>query len=254
MLTNKQIESLNELETKIFSYIIDNGEKILKMKIQDIASKTHVSTTTILRFCKKAGCNGFSEFRIKYKLYLESSESKNNIAYTDYSSILNYFYNNNTSSFISKINKVSETILSKENLLLIGFGRDGILAKYSRNILGTIKPNCSYIDDPFLSVPNKDFSHTAIIVISINKYSDSTIKHIIKYKEKGAYIISITNNEECSICRYSDDNFSHYIVEENYNDYNLTSHIPTMFVLEMLCRKIISDQNPNNRGDNHEIK
>ncbi len=34
------------------------------------------STTTILRFCKKVGCEGYSEFRLKLKQEVSSKEQK----------------------------------------------------------------------------------------------------------------------------------------------------------------------------------
>ncbi|WP_441299921.1 MurR/RpiR family transcriptional regulator [Breznakia sp. PFB1-11] len=41
------------------------------MKIRDVAEAAHVSTTTVLRFCKKVGCDGYAEFKIKYRMELE---------------------------------------------------------------------------------------------------------------------------------------------------------------------------------------
>lgn len=44
------------------------------MTIRELADASAVSTTTALRFCKKMHCDGYSEFRIRFKLYLEQEQ------------------------------------------------------------------------------------------------------------------------------------------------------------------------------------
>lgn len=73
MFNSEIIKSLNDLELVLYRYIIKNTEKVTYMRIRELADEAHVSTTTILRFCKKFDCNGYSEFKVKLKIYLEDS-------------------------------------------------------------------------------------------------------------------------------------------------------------------------------------
>ena len=68
MFKYEQVKDLNDLELEVYNYIMRHQEKVLEMKIRELAEGSHVSTTTVLRFCKKMGCNGYSEFKVKYKL------------------------------------------------------------------------------------------------------------------------------------------------------------------------------------------
>ncbi|MFB8733584.1 hypothetical protein ACEQPO_05375 [Bacillus sp. SL00103] len=34
-----------------------------------------MSTSSVLRFCRKVNCEGFSEFKVKLKMYLESERT-----------------------------------------------------------------------------------------------------------------------------------------------------------------------------------
>ena len=77
MFTNEMITSFNELEISLYNYIIKNSEKVIYMRIRELADQTHVSTSTILRFCRKINCDGFSEFKVKLKLYLDRKEQSN---------------------------------------------------------------------------------------------------------------------------------------------------------------------------------
>ena len=56
MFTHEMIKSFNQLEMDVYNYIISNEEKVVYMKVRELAEEVHVSTTTILRFCKKVGC------------------------------------------------------------------------------------------------------------------------------------------------------------------------------------------------------
>lgn len=67
MFTVDKIQSLNELELSVYEYVIQHKTAIPYMRIRELAGEVHVSTTTILRFCKKLGCDGYNEFKYKLK-------------------------------------------------------------------------------------------------------------------------------------------------------------------------------------------
>src|SRR5699024_11488415 len=75
MFTQEEIASFNELETSLYNYIAGNMDKVAYMRIRELADATHVSTTTILRFCRKVGCEGFSEFKVRIKMQIEETET-----------------------------------------------------------------------------------------------------------------------------------------------------------------------------------
>ena len=74
MFTHEMIKSFNQLEMDVYNYIISNEEKVVYMKVRELAEEVHVSTTTILRFCKKVGCEGYSEFRFHLLLMIRSRQ------------------------------------------------------------------------------------------------------------------------------------------------------------------------------------
>ena len=64
MFSYEIIQSLNSLELSLYEYIMTNSKKVIYMRIRELADEAHVSTTTILRFCKNLNCEGFSEFKV----------------------------------------------------------------------------------------------------------------------------------------------------------------------------------------------
>lgn len=74
MFNYETIQSLNDLEILVYNYIIEHKQEVKYMTIRELADAVHVSTSTVLRFCKKNNCDGYSEFRTKFKIYYNTIE------------------------------------------------------------------------------------------------------------------------------------------------------------------------------------
>ena len=108
MFKYEQVKDLNDLELEVYNYIMRHQEKVLEMKIRELAEGSHVSTTTVLRFCKKMGCNGYSEFKVKYKMYL--NEVPNQAKKEDIRVLVNFFYRADTEEFNKQLDEVASLI------------------------------------------------------------------------------------------------------------------------------------------------
>lgn len=69
-IVNSHIAELTKNEQVLFDYVITNLDSIKNKSIREVADDCFVSTTTFLRFVRKLGFSGFSEFTtvIKYTL------------------------------------------------------------------------------------------------------------------------------------------------------------------------------------------
>ena len=50
MFTAEKIRSLNELELEVYGYIMQHKNAISYMRIREVATEAHVSTTTVLNY------------------------------------------------------------------------------------------------------------------------------------------------------------------------------------------------------------
>ena len=123
-----EIKNLNELELSLYEYIMRNSEKVMYMKIRDLANEAHISTTTVLRFCRKLNCNGFSEFKLKFKMYMEEKEDRK--VNEDTSFIIDNFKRLASDEFKEKINELCKLIREHDNIVFLGGGLSGIVGKY----------------------------------------------------------------------------------------------------------------------------
>jgi DNA-binding MurR/RpiR family transcriptional regulator len=70
MFSHSAIASLNNLEMMVYNYAIKNRDKVTYMTIRELADAAGVSTTTVLRFCRKLNCEGSSAASIMKNLIL----------------------------------------------------------------------------------------------------------------------------------------------------------------------------------------
>jgi DNA-binding MurR/RpiR family transcriptional regulator len=89
IFSHAAIADLNNLKMMVYQYVLKNRDKVVYMTIRELAEAVEVSTTTVLRFCRKLQCEGSLEFRIRFKLYMEQNEpQEENIGASE---IINFF-------------------------------------------------------------------------------------------------------------------------------------------------------------------
>ncbi|WP_138420124.1 MurR/RpiR family transcriptional regulator [Aquibacillus sediminis] len=236
MFTNEQIAGFSELEFALYNYIISNEEKVVYMRVRDLAQETHVSTTSILRFCKKIGCDGFSEFKVKLKLHLEKNNNDDHTIINPKSAVNEFLQRTLTHDFEDNIQHIASVIAKANNVIFIGAGSSGILAEYGSRYFSGFKKFALYIKDPFLPIHGNYLKDSITIVLSVSGESPTTLSQVNQFKQEGSKIVSITNHSDCSLAKISDYNLSYYITTEYIGDSNLTTQIPVVYLLESLAK------------------
>lgn len=236
MFSSDVIATFNELETALYDYICKNSEKVIYMRIRDLADETHVSTSTILRFCRKINCEGFSEFKVKLKLFLDKNEEKT-IKSSQYalSDFMERTLNGNIDSIIKE---AASLIVKSDNLIFIGTGSSGILAEYGARYFSSLGKFSMYVKDPYIPIHANYLHNSTTIALSVTGENQFTVSHLNQLKQKGSNIISITNNKHCTIAKMADINISYYVTEEWFKKSNITTQIPVVFILEETAREV----------------
>ncbi len=236
MFTSESIKNLNDLELLLYKYVIKNSEKVVYMRIRELADEAHVSTTTILRFCKKFGCNGYSEFKIKLKMHLNNTHvSKVN---NDTSLLIDYFKKLDNADFNDKIDAFCHVINSSNNVVFLGSGTSGIICKYAARYLSAMGKFASYIDDPYFPTNYKAYENSAIIILSVSGEIEAIVNIANKLKMEQCSILSITNSENCTIAKLSDLNIAYYVNQEKLGISDITTQLPTLFIIETIAKRL----------------
>ncbi|SFQ22412.1 MurR/RpiR family transcriptional regulator [Salibacterium halotolerans] len=236
MFTNEEIASLNELETSLYQYIMKNMEKTAYMRIRELAEATHVSTTTILRFCRKNGCEGFSEFKVKLKMHLENREST--VVKDSRHAVSEFFERTLAGNMDDNIQKAADIIQPADHVLFIGIGSSGILAEYGARYFSSLGTFSVYIKDPYYPIHTHVLERSVIIALSVSGENRYTTTHIHQLKEKGSTVIAITNTKHSTIASMADLTIPYYVTEEAHQGSNITTQIPVIYLLETIAREV----------------
>lgn len=159
--TYSQVESLNETETYVYNYVVKNTKKVLSESIRELANDTHVSTATVMRFCKKMGCEGFTELKYRLKESEEMQETKeNNVA-----DQFGYFIEKvRSSDYLDSIQRAAEIIKRSDSILTLGIGTTGDFAKYTSRLLSGVGYCCYGVDGAAYPVQRVAEGHQGVII------------------------------------------------------------------------------------------
>ncbi|MGL6009077.1 MAG: MurR/RpiR family transcriptional regulator [Culicoidibacterales bacterium] len=236
MFSYQEIEQLNELELEVYNYVIKQKEKILKMKIREVAQEVHVSTTTILRFCKKINCSGYSEFLFKYKQHLELSAD---VLKTDDNLLIDFLHKAKSQEYEQTIYDIASIIQYATKVIFLGIGSSGILAKYGARYLSSVGTVAQYIDDPFYPVPVGYYEGAVIIVLSVSGETKQIINQLRRFADFNCAVIAITNSESSTVARMADLVLAYYFPMDMLEyQVNITTQIPVVYFLERIGKQV----------------
>lgn len=253
MFTHEEIRSFNELEMSIYNYIIRNKEQVIYMKIRDLADCAHVSTTTVLRFCKKLGCEGYSEFKLRLKQDLKNDQQKQ--PDLDISAMMDFFQRAEGNGYQSSLDRALELLKTSSAIVFVGTGSSAVMGKYGAryfNNMGWLSLN---IDDPFTPVFQGVNPYVTVIALSVSGKTEQTLNLASQLKSRGCPLISITNSANSPLAMLSDCNISYYIPALRVHEYfDVTSQIPVLFTLETLGRRLYGLKPPEAGRRTEETK
>ena len=159
--TYSQVESLNETETYVYNYVVKNTKKVLNESIRELANDTHVSTATVMRFCKKMGCEGFTELKYRLKENVEVQETKEDDVNDQFHSFIERVQ---SSDYLESIHRAATIIKQSDSILTFGIGSNSDFAKYTSRLLSHVGYYCYGVDGAAYPVQRVAEGHQGVII------------------------------------------------------------------------------------------
>ncbi|ANZ93932.1 transcriptional regulator [Brochothrix thermosphacta] len=238
MFTYEIIQKFNSLELALYEYIQKHPREILYMTVRELADAVHVSTSTVMRFCKKTGCEGYTEFRFRFKMSLAKETEKRRES-NSISEIMNYFKYIDNPVFDGKVNRIVSLVRDSNRIVFVGIGTSGAIEKYEARYFSMNGKFSHYIEDPFYPVMEELDHKTVVIALSVSGETEETVLLLDKLKQHGCQIVSITNQENATISRMSVETISYYMSNERIaGDYNTASQVPVIYIIEEIARRL----------------
>ncbi|MGP2851491.1 MurR/RpiR family transcriptional regulator [Serratia bockelmannii] len=237
MFTHKAIAELNALELMVYTYVSKHKNQVMYMTIRELAEAAGVSTTTVLRFCKKMGCDGYSEFRIRFKLYLEQTDAPP--VDSGIGEILSFFKSVSNDEFNQLIDQAVQHIAAAERIIFVGISTSGALGKYGARFFSNVGKFSTHIDDPYYPVNSDMYKNAVAIMLSVSGETEEILRLASQFSLHHCKIISITNNETSSLARLADFNLSYHVPQHLIGGHhNITTQLPVLYIIETIGKRL----------------
>lgn len=153
IFTAQQVKTLNELEMLVYQYVAAHPNTVPYMRIRELASEAHVSTTTVLHFCKKVGCDGYAQFKAMLKE--QTGSPKSTLIPDSLNEVQAFFEQADTPEYQDLLDEAAAYIAKAERVFIVGIGNSGGIAAYGARYFSNIGKFAVCINDPFY--PEKSF-------------------------------------------------------------------------------------------------
>lgn len=242
LFTTQQMQEFSDLDYSIYNFVIANPEKIAYMTIRELADEAHVSTASITRFCQKVDCDGYSEFKIKFKM---QSESTKKMSFSNDLTSVEVFLNRmREASYESEIHEVAQVLADAKSLIFVGTGNSGIMAEYASRYFSSVGKFALHVINPMFQLSVDNPEDTVFVFLSVEGELATLIDNLTKIKALKSTIVSITNSKKSTLAKMSDYNLSCYVQREHnkntsfHNKIDVTTQVPVMLLLETLAKEV----------------
>ena len=245
--TSGRAAGLSEMERELFNYTARNLHLVKNMSIRSFASANFVSTSTVLRYVRKLGFKGWSDFVEAVK---ETEEESRRIIVPDIIQKENYrdSYLKNIIEAVKvitdeKMERFDQIMNRYPKIYILGMGLSEEVGHYLYRVLKVIGYDAEYpqTDYELNSVVRRIKREDVLLVLSYSGDNARVIGQIEKiFSVSTPTIVSITRADNNIIQNMSDLNFYVFADEVSYDGMDVTSRCGMIAILEVLLYKRIT--------------
>lgn len=209
--------ALRKSEAKVASFVLDNANQVIRMRIVDLASQSGVSEPTVIRFCRAIGFDGFRSFKLQLAQHLSLGEVFTQFAVDDKDTIAdlrNKVFDSTVGSLLTVRDELDvvaletaiTTINQAKRVEFYGFGASGSVAADAQHKFFRLQVSTAAYTDPHIqhmsaiSLGKDD----VVVAISQSGQTQALLQSVRLAIEAGATVIGLAPqdtalSELCSI-------------------------------------------------------
>ena len=252
----ENLSSLRKSEAKVASYVLENANAVIKMRIVDLASKSKVSEPTVIRFCRAVGFDGFQSFKLQLAQQLGLGSVFTQFAVEDSDTVadlLNKVFDTTVGSLITAREEINSevleqaitTISSARRVEFYGFGASGSVAADAQHKFFRLQLSSAAYTDPHIqrmsaiSLGDED----VVVAISQSGETQALLQSVELAREAGANVIGLApqNTSLSRLC-----NLAIYVnMEEDLKSFTpVSSRIAHLVVIDVLATGVARHRKP----------
>lgn len=247
---------LRKSEAKVASFVLENANDVINMRIVDLAASAEVSEPTVIRFCRAIGYNGFKAFKLQLAQQLGLGGVYTQFAVDDTDTVTdlrNKVFDTTVGSLItvrdeldpSVMEKAINTISKARRVEFYGFGASGSVAADAQHKFFRLQLSTSAYTDPHIQHMSAISlgSEDVVVAISQSGQSRALLQSVRLAREAGATVIGLAPmntplSQQCSIPIYVN------MKEDHQAFAPVSSRIAHLVVIDVLATGVALHRKP----------
>jgi len=203
-------DGLNSAEQRLADYILESPEDVVLQTIQELENHSGTSYATIIRFTKKLGFGGYKEFRntlikdvtsdqeeleASSGFPVELDDSLDTIIRKTFQNSIRILNETRRIIDVKMLEKAAELISNTRELIFIGTGASGVIARYAYirffrlGIPCTVETDITLVKIKTALLNDED----VLLAVSSSGRSEKIVDSAKIASERGANVISLTD-------------------------------------------------------------
>lgn len=250
---------LTRTEKKVADYVLQNKNKVLYMSITDLADACKVGDTSVYRFCRTLGLDGYQQFKMKLSISLsehelldEEEEKEESTASRIMESHMNAIRESYLLLSPEKLDRLVEMIDESEKVYFFGIGDSLLTAEEARNKFLRITSKVVCLTDPHMQSMAASMATERDLIVIIS-YSGSTKDniHVAKIaKRAGAKIACITHYKKSPLTAYSDVTLLCGAEEAPLEGGSMSAKMGQLYLIDLLYQEYYARNYEKSRKNN----
>ena len=248
--------SLRKSEAKVASYVLENLDEVIEMRVVDLASKSSVSEPTVIRFCRAIGFDGFQSFKLQLAQQLGLGSVFTQFAVEDNDTVadlLNKVFDTTVGSLITVRDEINSAVLEQaidtisdaRRVEFYGFGASGSVAADAQHKFFRLQLSTAAYTDPHIQRMSAISlgSEDVVVAISQSGETQALLESVELAREAGANVIGLApqNTSLSRLC-----NLAIYVnMEEDLESFTpVSSRIAHLVVIDVLATGVARHRKP----------
>jgi len=246
------LPSMHQGEKKIAEYILSHPADVINMTIAQLAILLSVADSSIVRFCRLIGLNGFTDLKINLAKNISKSSypvpEEISLHDDDYSIALKVFSSSiqtlqNTINTLDKeeFHRTVQFLLQAKRIEIYGIGTSATLAQDAYYRFMRIGLPAYAATDPHISRISASMLDDECVALGISHTgrTKDTIEALQIAKGKGAKIIGITSFYKTPLLDLVDSKLVISSIEADFLKEAVSSRIAHLGLIDSLCTCLI---------------
>jgi len=244
--TQETVRYLNQTERLLYDYVIKNMDKVKDMSIQKFAAEKFLSTTTIFRFAKKLGFDGYADFI--NSLLITSHNRQETVLTNVIGKGYSEKYLKNAMEAVrvmspARVDDFISRLALKPNIYILTDDNTHTIGQYCERLFIGLGFHAYFPETAYQkqNLVNRIGAHDMILALSYSGQDVVMIDFIHRvFLTERPFLVSVTRADNNLLESLSDTNFYVFVDEVQVPGMDLTSGVAMLMIMELLMYEYIS--------------